>query len=140
MARLIDSSVLISLERRDGALQDLKTFTNGDEIAIASITASELLAGVHRAVPSERRLRRERLVEAVLSEVLVVPFDLKIARVHARIWTDLESRGQRIGTFDLMIAASALAHEYTLVTENRREFDRIPDLIVESPSWDDDKQ
>lgn len=40
----------------------------------------------------------------------------------------------QLEAFDLLIAASALAHDVTLVTENRREFDRIPGLTVESPN------
>lgn len=137
MARLIDTNVFITLERRRGHLSDLYQALPDPRIAMSSITASELLYGLHRASVPEQRERRERFVEFLLSRVPVIPIDLDVARVHSRIWVDLEMQGVRIGDRDLLIAATALHYGYGVVTENRREFDRVPRLIVESPSWRD---
>lgn len=58
----------------------------------------------------------------------VQPFDLGQARVHARIWADLASRGEMIGAHDLQIAAAALALDHELATLNVHEFRRVAGL------------
>jgi len=60
-----------------------------------------------------------------------LPFDLPAARRYARIRDHLERAGQVIGGNDLMIAAIALTHGLTLVTNNGAEFQRVPGLQVE---------
>jgi len=74
-------------------------------------------------------------VEAILERVPVLPFELRTARVHARTWAQLVSGGQSIGAHDLLIAATALAHGYAVLTQNRREFERVPGLVVRQPNW-----
>lgn len=128
MARLIDTSVLITVERGSQPLTSLQV--DPEPLAVASITAAELLVGIHRANTPQRRLRRETYVEDILTQLVVVPFDLTAARTHARIWAELVRRGQLIGAFDLQIAATALTHGYAVVTENTREFQRVPGLTV----------
>jgi predicted nucleic acid-binding protein len=100
---------------------------------MSAVTASELLHGVHRAATAEQRARREAYVGLVLRTVPVVPFDMAVARVHARLWAELAVAGQSIGAHDLLIAATAIARGWGLVTHNRREFDRIPGLEVWEP-------
>ena len=135
MARLIDTSVFIELERRGQPLDALSEALRGDSDALASITASELLAGIHRAVASARRRRREAFVEAVLARLPVLPFDLTVARIHARLSADLVAAGQSVGANDLLIAATALAHGYGVLTQNLRDFQRVPGLVVSQPNW-----
>ncbi len=135
MAQLIDTSVIIALERWGRTLPDLAALLPDEPIALASVTVSELLVGVHRANTPERRLQRERFVEAVLLRVPVLPFDVVDARVHARLWADLAEAGRLIGPHDLLIAATAVAHGYAIVSENVREFSRIPELVVRQPAW-----
>jgi len=62
--------------------------------------------------------------------MFVQPFDLANARCHARLWADLELRGQMIGAHDLQIAAAALAFGHDLGTLNVREFQRVTGLRV----------
>lgn len=99
-----------------------------DSVALAAITASELLHGVHRADSELRRGRRESFVNLILRSVPILPFNLEIARIHSRLWADLEQRGTIIGSHDILIAATALAHDLTLVTSNVRHFGRIESL------------
>lgn len=100
MATLIDSSVLIAIERQQLNL-DTALAEHGEEaVAISAITASELLHGVYRAKTSKLRARRERFVEQVLANVVIVPFDVAVARIHARLWADLASKGITIGAHD----------------------------------------
>ena len=135
MARLIDSSVAIEMERRDLSLNTLKAIVPGEPLVFAAITASELLFGIHRAVSEWRRSRRIAFVEALLGEVPTIPFDLPIARVHAQLLAELTATGQRIGANDLQIAATALALGYDVLTDNRRDFERVPGLAVQRPIW-----
>jgi tRNA(fMet)-specific endonuclease VapC len=121
LGTLLDTSVLVSLER------EIATIPPTDELAIASITASELLAGVHRA-DVRYRARREAFVEQILELIPTVPFSLSVARVHARLWADLEGSGRRKGAHDLIIAATALALGWSLATSDRRGFEDVPGL------------
>ncbi|HEY1244976.1 MAG TPA: PIN domain-containing protein, partial [Hyphomicrobiaceae bacterium] len=100
----------------------------GEQIALASITASELLHGMWRADSAERRARREALIEAILATIPIVPFDLPVARIHAELWAQLTMTGRMIGAHDLIIAATALTHGYDILSENIREFGRVPGL------------
>jgi predicted nucleic acid-binding protein len=133
MGQLVDTSVWISLERLGRPIHTLFESYPDESVVIAAITASELLAGVHLADSSERRQEREMGVEAVFRAVSVEPFDLSAARVHARLWTELTSAGQMIGSHDLIIAATALAFGHAVVTHNVRDFGRVSGLIVREP-------
>lgn len=130
MALLIDSSIFIALERRGEAPVSLLDRFGDQPAAISAVTASELLHGVHRAEGAVRRGRRESFVEAVFQALPVLPFTLDVARVHSRLWVDLLARGAMIGERDLIIAATALAHDLTLVSSDRRHFGSIADLSV----------
>ena len=132
---ILDSSVLIGVER--GALDlDARLAVLGEEtVSISAVTASELLHGVHRAKTESQRTRRGRFVERVLADIPVAPFALPEARVHARLGADLKSRGITVGPHDLLIAATALTVGFRLATANLREFRRIPGLEVED--WSD---
>jgi predicted nucleic acid-binding protein len=96
-------------------------------VAIAAITASELLQGVHRA-SVEHRARREPLVEAVLEEFPTISFDLRCARVHSRLWADLVAAGCDTGAHDRVIAATALTLGWRLATANVRHFRNVQGL------------
>ena len=80
-------------------------------------------------------MRREAFVEAVLQLAPTVPFDLRVARTHARLWSELAAAGQQVGAHDQLIAATALAHGYAVLTENLRDFQRVPGLAVRRPTW-----
>ena len=135
MARLIDSSVFIELERRGGSLSALDAILLGEQLALASITASELLVGVHRSAVEQHRRRRLHFVENVLSQVPVLSFDLEAARIHAQLAAKLATVGQPIGLNDLLIAAIAMAQGYSVLTHNLRHFERVPGLVVQSTGW-----
>lgn len=133
MGVLIDTSVLVELERSGAGAADRPALQRlaGSPAYLAAITASELLHGVHRAAGAARRARRQAFVEALLDLLPVVPFDLTAARVHAGLWVELRERGEMIGAHDLLIAATALARDLTLLTHNLREFERLEGLRVE---------
>jgi predicted nucleic acid-binding protein len=130
MGRVIDSTVLVAAERRQLDFQRLRGELAGEPLVLAAITASELLEGVHRADTEARRIGREAFVENLLRSLRVIPFDLAIARVHARLRAGIP-RNRQIGTHDLMIGATAVALGYGVLTRDRRSFPRIPDLRVD---------
>jgi tRNA(fMet)-specific endonuclease VapC len=126
---IIDSSVLVAVERGQlelGSIQGL----GASPIAIAAITASELLHGVHRAASAAQRAKREAFVERLLASIPVLPFDLTAARLHSRVWARLAAKGVSVGAHDLMIAATALAHDGKVATRDERSFPKIPGLAV----------
>lgn len=128
MGTLIDTSVLIPVERRE---LDLRQVVDVDEpLAMAAVTASELLQGVHAASDAVRRSRMERSVELMIATVRVVAFTLPIARLHAQLAAELEARGTRIGAHDLMIAATAVWLDYRIATRDLRSFPKIRGLDV----------
>jgi tRNA(fMet)-specific endonuclease VapC len=99
---------------------------------LSVVTVSELLHGVHRAADRARRARRSAYVEAVLDQFPILPVDLPTARAHAELWAGLAAAGTPVGAHDLWIAATAVSRGLILATANRREFDRVPGLVVES--------
>jgi tRNA(fMet)-specific endonuclease VapC len=127
---LIDSSVLIATERRTLDLDDTLDSHGDEPVGIASITASELLHGIHRAATTAQRQRREAFVERLLAVLPVFPFDLVTARIHASLWAGLAAKGASVGSLDLLIAATAIALGYRVTTRDRRSFGKIPGLEI----------
>ena len=140
MGTLLDTTVFIDLERAVRRLPPATAMAAvserleeqlgpDEEVAIAAITASELLHGVHRASP-EHRARREAFVEAVLAAFPPVPFGLLAARAHARIWAELAATGQDVGAHDRLVAATAITAGWRVGTANTRHFDCIDGLDI----------
>jgi predicted nucleic acid-binding protein len=127
---LIDTSVLIALQRGQLDPARFDTADDDDPVAIAAISASELLHGVHRLRGAIARTRAERFVEHILGVIPVVAFDLEIARVHARLDAELSEAGTQVGDADLMIAATAVWLDYRVATRDLRSFPRIKGLDV----------
>jgi predicted nucleic acid-binding protein len=86
---------------------------------------------VHRAADRARRARRSAYVEAVLDQFPILPVDLPTARAHAELWAGLAAAGTPVGADDLWIAATTVSRGLILATANRREFGRVPGLVVE---------
>lgn len=125
---MLDTSIVVAAERRTLALEPLLASVAEEPVALAAISASELLHGCHRASDPGTRARRFAFVEAFLDLIPVLDFGLVEARRHAELWAGLAREGALIGAHDLMIGATALAHGYTLATLNARDFSRIPGL------------
>ena len=131
MASLIDSSILVDIERGRTDLGALLEERGDRGVAMAAITAAEILHGLHRLRVSKHKTRAEAVVEMLLSAIPVIAFDLVCARAHARLGADLARRGISVGTHDLMIGATAVARGFSVVTRDRRSFPRIPGLEIE---------
>jgi len=129
---VVDTSVLVAVERQKLPLDALHEVQPGARLALSAITVSELLHGYHRGRPRARQLARQRFISALLERLEVLSFDLAVAREHGRAWAELAGRGEVIGPHDLIIAATALAHAAPLATLNDREFGKVRTLEVRS--------
>lgn len=94
------------------------------EVAISSITGAELTFGVAK---SGSRKNRDAL-DKFLAPLVVLPFDETAMREYGELRSHLERQGRPIGALDQLIAAHALALDAVLVTNNEREFRRVPRL------------
>ena len=126
----LDSDTCIEILRGNLPLgQKLMRQASPDSFGVSAIVQAELLYGAeHSANPEEGR----RFVESLLRPFTVVPFDARCSVEYAKVRNALRSRGCMIGPNDLLIAATALAHGAILVTNNVREFSRVPGLTLES--------
>ncbi|HXV98245.1 MAG TPA: type II toxin-antitoxin system VapC family toxin [Anaerolineae bacterium] len=126
MRYLLDTSICIYLIKKKPltVLQKFETQTVG-EIGVSTITVAELQFGVHK---SQYPTQNQRALEQFLIPLAIVEFDYLAAVAYGRIRAILEQQGTPIGSLDLLIAAQALSLDTTLVTNNLREFSRVPNL------------
>jgi tRNA(fMet)-specific endonuclease VapC len=117
--------VLVAAERIRSTLDAV--VADEDDVAIAAITAAELLVGVELA-SKVRRERRLEFVERILESVPVEVYDLAVARAHASLLAHTRRAGEPRGAHDLVIAATAVASDRTVVSADAQAFDRLPGL------------
>jgi tRNA(fMet)-specific endonuclease VapC len=98
-------------------------------MAISAITLAELTHGAEKSSDPPRNLA---VVEDFCSRLAVLPYADKAAAHYGSIRAALETQGQSIGVNDLHIAAHARSEGLTLVSNNLREFDRVPGLLTEN--------
>jgi predicted nucleic acid-binding protein len=127
---LIDTGVLIRVERCADAQLDFSPWAGYGDAAISVVSASELLVGVHRATPDSRRIRRSAAVEAVLAALPILDITLEVARCHAELVAALRQKDQTLGANDTYIAATALAGGHAVLTTDADDFRRVPGLEV----------
>lgn len=123
-----DTSSYIMKRSNDSVLKRLKR-TRVSDVCVSVITKSELLFGVEM---SPRKQQDEAALAAFLDFVEVLDFPDQACRDYAKIRADLKKRGTMIGANDLFIAAHARSLGLTLVTNNTREFGRVPHLTIEN--------
>jgi tRNA(fMet)-specific endonuclease VapC len=126
---LLDSTWLVEYLRGDSKFIQAIRERLPDRLAMSIITLAELYSGVSRSRDSAKA---DREVQRVVSQVAVLGIDDTIARIWGREDARLTLAGQKIGDVDLFIAATALAHGFTLCTQNRKHFERIEGLKIES--------
>lgn len=127
MGLILDTSVLIDSEQR-GLPFNSKSWAQDEAVYISVITVSELLVGVHKATTKAQRVKRSAFVEYILSILPALIFDADVARIHAQMCAELP-RGA-VGAHDRIIAATAIAYGYGVVTANSKEFKRVHGLVV----------
>ena len=128
MERLIlDTTVLIAAERASTSTDEV--MSDEDDIAMAAVTAAELLVGV-RLADGERQPGRRRYVDALIDTIPIEPYDLEVARAHAALLAHTYEAGRPRGSHDLLIAATARKSGRTVVTADSRGFADLPQVDV----------
>ena len=126
---LLDTNIVIYVLKRR-PVEVLSTFNaNASRMAMSSITLAELL---HGAEKSSRVRENLAAIEDFLSRLEILPYGPKAAQHYGAIRTALEKLGQPIGVNDMHIAAHARSEGLVLVTNNMREFARVPALEAEN--------
>lgn len=130
MTYMLDTNICIYAikNKPEKVLQRLK-YNLEQGLCISSITLAELQHGVEKSVNSEKN--RTALFQ-FLSIVDILPFDDLAAFHYGEICAYLQKKGTPIGTMDMLIAAHARSENVILITNNTREFDRVPELVVEN--------
>jgi tRNA(fMet)-specific endonuclease VapC len=126
---LLDTNIVIYvLKRRPKEV--LAIFNaNASRMAISSITLSELIYGAEKSLNTDKNLEA---VEEFVSHLEVLPYDAKASQHYGQIKAALEKKGQIIGENDIHIAAHAISHGLILVSNNVRDFKRVPNLALEN--------
>jgi tRNA(fMet)-specific endonuclease VapC len=126
---MFDTCACISLLRgKEKRLIDRVTALWRTGLCMSSITLAELEFG---AFKSAKPIDAAQSVKSLQAGIPFLPFDERAARHYGYIRAALETRGAPIGPLDTLIAAHARSAGLILVTQNTREFQRVPDLRVE---------
>jgi tRNA(fMet)-specific endonuclease VapC len=126
---LLDTNICVFLKsKRYPQLEARLRKTRKRDVAVSAVTEAELKYGAYKSSDPARNMTA---VDALLATITVLPFESSAADAYGQVRAALEKSGQIIGPYDLMIASQAIAHRLTIVTNNVREFSRVPGLAVE---------
>ncbi len=129
MRYLLDTNIVSELIRNPhGRVTDRIRNVGEAQVATSIIVAAELRFGA--AKKESPRLTAQ--IEAVLGAMEILPFEEPADRMYGVLRARLEQKGQPMGGNDLLIAAQAVCHGFTLVTANEREFAMVDDLPCEN--------
>ncbi len=130
MNYLIDTNICIYVmnKRPPEVIQKFKNTEIG-QISISSITVSELYYGVFKSKLQKENSNR---LEEFLTPFEILAYDENASKFYGAIRSKLENQGSVIGPLDMLIAAHALSNDMVLVTNNEKEFKRIPSLKIEN--------
>ena len=126
---LLDTNICIHVinGKPPAVLERFRQYRMG-EIGLCSVVAAELAYGVAKSGSARNR----QALEMFLAPLIILPFDDAAVWAYGNLRAELERKGTPIGALDTMIAAHALSQQSTLVTNNTREFARVPGLALEN--------
>ena len=126
---LLDTNICIHVinAKPPEVLERFRKYRMG-EIGLCSVVAAELAYGVAKSGSTRNR----EALEMFLAPLIILPFDVAALWAYGDLRAELERKGTPIGALDTMIAAHALSHKSILVTNNSREFARVPGLALEN--------
>jgi len=126
-AYLVDSDVVADALKGKAQAVQLLSSLEQDGLAISLITYGEIYEGI---LYSKDPKASEWVFNRFLRDVTVVPVNRAIMRQFARLRGQLRAAGNIISDFDLLIAATVIHHNLTLVTRNTKHFQRVPGLTL----------
>ena len=126
---LLDTNICIHVinAKPPAVLERFRQYRMG-EVGLCSVVAAELAYGVAKSGSARNR----QALEMFLAPLIILPFDDEAVWAYGNLRAELERKGTPIGALDTMIAAHALSQQSTLVTNNTREFARVPGLALEN--------
>ena len=129
MKYMLDTNVCIHI-MKNKPLSVMERFRQHEssDVCISSITYAELCHGIDK---SRNREQNRLALSVFLAGIQIIPFDARAAIQFGSLCTRLELAGTPIGVMDTLIASHALSLGLTVVTNNTREFSRVPGLPVE---------
>ncbi|MES2981486.1 MAG: type II toxin-antitoxin system VapC family toxin [Verrucomicrobiota bacterium] len=130
MKRILDTNVCIDVLRGRKNVVERLASCRPQDCFISVITEFELFQGADRA-PAERRQEERGKVAHFVSSLEILSFDSACARIAGRINAELINKGTPISITDVFIAATGLRHQWTVVTNNMKDFRRIDGLEME---------
>lgn len=127
---MLDTNICIYIikKRPESILKRFKKYRN-QNVYISVITWAELQYGVER---SSSKKFNQKIINDFISHLFVVPWDKESAVQYGKLRNALNEKGTPVGNMDLMIASHALSQDITLVTNNVKEFKRVPNLKYEN--------
>ena len=99
------------------------------DVCISSVTYAELVHGVEKSAAVDKN---RLALSILLANIEILDFDVNAAEGYGKIRADLEKNGTPIGPLDMMIAGHARSLDYTVVTNNVKEFKRVSGLKIEN--------
>ena len=126
---LLDTNILIYAYRDLGQCRKKLNAHVDANVYICAINIAEIEYGIAK---SSRPEGLQQFLNSIQTRYLLQAMDVEAAQCAGRVRAKLERVGQPIGSYDLLIAGIALAHNLTVVTHNTREFERVPGLRVEN--------
>ncbi len=133
---LLDTTALVDLGRRADTVGHRRVrmvlrelLLRGETLFTSRINDAEFRVGPEMSDQRQRELER---VERVLSGIAILEFDAHASQYYAVIKSAMFKSGRPAGDCDAMIAAVSLAHGQVLLTRNRRHFENIAGLVVQS--------
>ncbi len=130
MRYLLDTCVISDFIKGEPGTQAQLKQTPPTDIAVSVITVMELRYGL--LINPQRAYKVEPAIASFLASVTILSFSNAEAVQAAQVRAILKTRGQPIGAYDVLIAATALQHSLLMVTANQREFDRVSGLQTEN--------
>lgn len=125
MAFLLDSDQIISyLNGRKEVIEKIDDLTE-EELFTSIVCVAEVLEGIYDTENEDQRLLQ---LNEFLQDIQALIVDRKVADQFAKIRSDLRKKGNLIENMDIFIAATAMSHDLMLVTNNKRDFERIKGL------------
>ncbi len=130
MKYMLDTNIVIyAIKHKPARVFDQLKAHLSDGLCLSAITLAEMEHGIQKsAFPAKNRAALLQF----LTILDVLPFDDRAAIAYGSICAYLQKQGTPIGTMDMLIAGHAQAEGLTLVTNNVREFQRVPDLVIEN--------
>jgi len=124
---LIDTDIIIySLKNNENVIRNFNLYSQEPK-AVSIITIGELLYGAYK---SQKKIENLGKVHRVADIFPVIEISMTIIDTFAHLKADLNAKGIVVDEFDLLIGATALSMNYSIVTNNVKHFEKIPDLTI----------